>query len=159
MHPAATWVGLLGWLIVTYAVAAYGALSTSDGVRTWYPSLAKPSWTPPNWLFGPVWSLLYLSMALAAWLIWCEAGRRDVRRPLALYLGQLTLNASWSMVFFGWRQPGPAFGVILLLLAAILLTAVAFHRVRPLAGWLLAPYIAWVGFASALNGAIWWLNR
>lgn len=159
MSAAVRWISLAVWLAVTFAAGAYGALSTIENVRTWYPTLAKPAWTPPSWVFGPVWNVLYLLMAVAAWLVWCEAPRRDVRRPLALFLGQLTLNAAWSLLFFGWRRPGLAFGEIVLLLATILLTVAAFHRARPLAAWLMAPYLAWVSFATALNGAIWWLNR
>jgi tryptophan-rich sensory protein len=158
-RDAVRWVGLPVWLALSFGAGAYGALSTMEGVRSWYPTLAKPAWTPPAWVFGPVWTFLYLLMGIAAWLVWCEWPTRDVRRPLGLFLAQLALNAAWSLLFFGWRRPGIAFGEIVLLLALILLTMAAFQRVRPVAGWLMAPYAGWVAFASALNGTIWWMNR
>ncbi len=125
----------------------------------WYAELVKPAWSPPPWLFGPVWTLLYLLMATAAWLVWREGGWGRQRAALQLYGIQLVLNAAWTPVFFGLRQTGAALVLIVVLWLAIAATARAFGRVRPAAGWLLGPYLAWVGFAAVLNASIWWLNR
>ena len=127
-------------------------------MKSWYPSLAKPAWTPPDWLFGPVWTLLYLMMGLAAWLVWRQAEAGRARRPLLLYALQLLLNTCWSLLFFGLRSPGLALLEILLLWLAIAATLWAFARVRGWAAALLAPYLAWVSFAVALNFAIWRMN-
>jgi len=151
-------VGLVVWISVCYAAAAIGSASTTRSVAEWYPTLARPAWTPPNAIFGPVWSVLYLLMAIAAWLVWRQGGFRAQRGPLALFVAQLALNIAWSIIFFGLRRPGLAFAEIVVLWALILATTIAFWRVRPLAGWLLVPYLAWVSFASALNFALWRLN-
>jgi tryptophan-rich sensory protein len=124
----------------------------------WYKNLAKPWWTPPDWLFGPVWTLLYLFMGVAAWLVWRRGGFQEARGALALFLVQLLLNALWSWVFFGLQQPGWAFLELSLLWLAIAATLAAFWRLVPAAGWLLAPYLAWVSFAGVLNFALWHLN-
>jgi len=146
-------------LIACFAAvaAAIGGYATSLGLDAWYRALAKPSWNPPDWVFGPVWTLLYVLMALAAWLVWLR-GWKAARYALALFVVQLILNAAWSWLFFGLRQPGWAFVEIVVLLAAIIATTVAFARVKPIAAWLLAPYLAWVAFAGFLNFAIWRLN-
>ena len=148
-------VALAGWIGLTFCAALTGLSIQPAG---YYASLAKPAWAPPPWIFGPVWTLLYLMMAFAAWLVWREGGWRAQRVPLTLYLVQLALNALWTPVFFGLRQPGLAFAVIVLLGAAIVLTGRAFRPVSRVASWLFVPYLVWVVFAAALNFAIWRLN-
>lgn len=150
-------VGLLGWAIVTFLAAALGARA-SISAADFYASLTLPAWAPPAGVFGPVWTVLYALMALAAWLVWRQGGWRAAAPALALYLLQLALNVLWSWLFFGWKQGALAFADIALLLALIVATIVAFHRVRPAAAWLLLPYLAWVTFASALNYAVWQAN-
>lgn len=150
-------VGLLGWAIVTFLAAALGARA-SISAADFYASLTLPAWAPPAGVFGPVWTVLYAVMALAAWLVWRQGGWRAAAPALALYLLQLALNVLWSWLFFGWKQGALAFADIALLLALIVATIVAFHRVRPAAAWLLLPYLAWVTFASALNYAVWQAN-
>ena len=149
--------GLAVCLGCTFAAAALGAIASVDA-GDFYATLSRPDWAPPAWLFGPVWTTLYLAMALAAWLVW-RAGRLPaVRMALALYLVQLVFNALWSWLFFGWKLGGLAFAEILLLWLLILATLVAFWRVRPLAGLLLVPYLLWVSFAVVLNYSVWQLN-
>lgn len=150
-----------GRLLISIAVCLGAAwvgssLFTRPALDPWYAHLAKPSWTPPNWLFAPVWTLLYLAMGIAAGLVWRSSGL--TKRPLQLFALQLLLNVAWSALFFGMRAPGAAFAEILLLWFAILATLVAFARVRRASGWLLIPYWVWVGYAAALNFSIWRLN-
>ncbi|HVF27526.1 MAG TPA: TspO/MBR family protein [Pyrinomonadaceae bacterium] len=154
------WAGLIIFVAVCFAVAGLGSLSTNPSIDNWYAALAKPSWNPPNRVFGPVWAILYLMMAIAAWLVWRRKGSvaaADV--PLALFAVQLVLNALWSYLFFGLHRPDLAFAEIVLLWAAILATLLAFRRVIPLAGWLLLPYLLWVTFGAFLNFTIWRLNQ
>jgi tryptophan-rich sensory protein len=146
------------FLAICFSVAGLGAHWTNQGLGPWYDGLRKPSWTPPSWVFGPVWSVLYASMAVAAWLVWRRPGPAGVRLPLSLFAIQLALNLAWSGLFFALRRPDLAFGEILLLWAAILMTLVAFARASPGAAGLLVPYLAWVTYAAALNFAIWRLN-
>jgi len=145
-------------VIACEGVGIVGAGFTAPAIADWYRSLEQPSWTPPDWLFGPVWIALYALMAVAAWLVWRQGRVPGVWTAGALFGVQLALNAIWTPIFFGLRQPGWALLDILLLWAAILLTLVAFARVRPLAAGLLAPYLAWVTYAGALNFALWRLN-
>ncbi len=149
--------GLVVWSAVTAAAAALGAVASADA-SAFYVSLARPAWAPPPAVFGPVWTLLYLLMAVAAWLVWRAGGVRPARWPLGLYIAQLALNALWTWLFFRWRLVGIALVEILALAIAIAATLAAFYRVRPLAGVLLAPYMAWVIFASVLTAAIWRAN-
>jgi len=158
MSAARSLLGLLAWIAACFSAGALGSVFTARAVADWYPQLSKPSWTPPSAVFGPVWSALYLMMALAAWLVWRSRGFSRATLPLALFAAQLLLNLAWSAIFFGLRLPGLAFAEILLLWALILATLIAFWRVTPLAGCLLLPYLAWVTFAAALNFAIWRLN-
>lgn len=144
---------------VCFAAAAIGAAFTSPNVPGWYANLNKPSWTPPSWVFGPVWSLLYLLMGISAWQVWRRTGLRAAIVPLVLFGIQLLLNAAWSGLFFGLRSPGAALIDIVLLWCAILATVITFWRRSAPAGWLMLPYLAWVSFAVALNLAIWNLNR
>jgi tryptophan-rich sensory protein len=147
-------------LAVPLLVGGISGVATAQGVRDWYPTLVKPSFNPPAWVFGPVWTVLYLMMGLAAYLVWKRGwGDGMVRTALALFALQLVLNGLWSVLFFGLRSPGAALADILLLWVAIVATLVSFWRLTPTAGLLLLPYLAWVTFAAALNGAIWWLNR
>ena len=149
--------GLIGWLVVTFVAAALGAVASANA-GAFYQHLNRPGWAPPAWLFGPVWSVLYVLIGIAAWLVWRERGFRGAGTALSLFLLQLAANALWTWLFFTWRQGALAFGEILLLWVLILSTIVTFWRVRPLAGALLLPYLAWVTFASVLTFATWQLN-
>jgi translocator protein len=146
---------LAGWIALTFCAALTGFFIQPAG---YYASLVKPSWSPPAWVFGPVWTALYLMMAVAAWLVWRQGGWRAQRAPLSLYLLQLALNALWTPVFFGLRSPGLALVVIVSLGAAIVLTGRAFRPVSRITSWLLVPYLVWVVFAAALNFSIWRLQ-
>ncbi|NUP99563.1 MAG: tryptophan-rich sensory protein [Armatimonadetes bacterium] len=146
-------------LAVCFGAAALGGIATASSVGTWYPELRKPPFTPPSWVFGPVWTVLYGLMGVAAWLVWRSGKPGVARRALWLFVAQLGLNVAWSWLFFGLRQPGWAFLEICLLWLAIGATMVAFWGVSRRAGWLLAPYLLWVTFAAALNLGIWLLNR
>lgn len=152
---ARNFLALAGWLALTFSAAVTGIFVSTGG---WYASLVKPAWNPPGWLFGPVWTLLYAMMAVAAWLVWRQGGWRGQRRALGLYLLQWALNALWTPIFFGLHRPGLAFAEILGLDVAVLATLAAFWRVNRLAGALLAPYALSVLFATILNFTIWKLN-
>ncbi len=156
MNIRKTTAGLIGWLLLCFAAASPGALFMPG---EWYAALRKPAWNPPAWIFGPVWTALYTMMAVSAWLVWKRGGFKAQRWPLGVFLVQLVLNALWSPLFFGLHRMGIAFLAIIVLWFAILLTMEHFHRVSRPAAWLLAPYLAWVGFATVLNGTLWWLNR
>lgn len=154
---SAIW-GLLGFIALNLIVSGLGGLLTASSIEDWYPGLVKPSFNPPNWIFGPVWSLLYLIMAVAAWRVWRAAGWRDARTALTLYFVQLALNLAWSALFFGMRQPAWALADCLLLWLLIVATGLRFRRHDRLAALLFLPYAAWVAFAALLNGAIVALN-
>ncbi|HZH90481.1 MAG TPA: TspO/MBR family protein [Pyrinomonadaceae bacterium] len=156
---AAQWTGLALAVGVCFAAAAVASSYTAPAIPGWYASLRKPAWNPPNWLFGPVWTLLYLMMAVAAWLVWRERGFAGAGTALALFSLQLILNALWSVIFFGRRNPALALVEIFFLWAAIFATMLAFWRVSHAAGWLMWPYLLWVTFAGFLNLNIWKLNR
>ena len=156
--PKYPWLGLIVLLVVCFAAAGIGGAVTTPKIATWYAALAKPSWNPPNWIFGPVWSVLYLCMAIAAWLVWRQGGLAGAATPLALFAVQLVLNLAWSWLFFGFENPGLAFVDIVLLWAAIAATMVAFWFRSAIAGILFLPYLAWVSFAAALNFTLWRLN-
>ena len=151
------WRSLIGWILLSLAAGAVGALATSQA-REFYAGLVKPTWAPPGWLFGPVWTALYLLMGVAAWLVWRRGGWAAAAGALSLFLVQLTCNALWSWLFFAWRRGALAFGGIVVLLALIVATLVAFARVHRLAAGLLLPYLAWVAFATALTHAVWRAN-
>jgi tryptophan-rich sensory protein len=150
---------LAAFALVCLGVSAAGAWFTSGSVATWYPTLQKPAWNPPPWVFGPVWTVLYLMMATAAWLVWRKAGFSGAAGPLALFAVQLALNALWSPLFFGLESPGAGFADIVALWIAVGATLISFWRVAPPAGALFVPYWLWVSFAAALNFAIWRMNR
>ena len=153
--PTRSALVLAAWLALSFAAAAAGAVFMPGD---WYAALKKPSWNPPNWIFGPVWTALYTIMAIAAWLVWKRGGFAGQRVALSLFLVQLFFNTLWSPLFFGLHHPALAFVDIVLLWLALLCTVVAFWKASPLAGALLVPYLAWVTFASALNFALWRLN-
>lgn len=154
-----SWMALVGFLVITFVAAAIGGAATGTSVGTWYPTLQKPAWNPPGWVFGPVWSLLYLLMAIAAWRVSQHREEPGRRHALAWYFGQLALNALWSCLFFGLRSPGLAFAEVLVLWAALVVTLGKFARIDRVAAALWVPYLAWVSFAAVLNGTVWWLNR
>lgn len=150
---------LFGSLCLVFAVAAVGASVTASSVNDWYPALFKPALTPPPWVFPIAWNLLYFMMALAAWLVWLKSGSLlAAGAPLSLFGSQLMLNLGWSVLFFGLRAPGIALAEISVLLLLIALTTLIFFRRSTLAGILMLPYLAWVGFATYLNAGIWLLN-
>lgn len=155
LPPTRRWLGLVGWLAVTFLAAAIGSRFMPGA---WYAALEKPSWTPPNAVFGPVWTVLYLLMAIAAWLVWQRAGWSGARTALALYLVQLAVNAAWSWLFFGRHDVALALADIIVLWLLILATLVLFWRVHRAAGLLLVPYLLWVSYASTLNYGILQLN-
>ena len=155
---AVSLIGLAFALALCVGVGALGGVWTAGGVRDWYPTLAKPPITPPGWLFGPVWTALYLIMGYAAWRVWRKAGFGGAPAALTLFAIQLALNLAWSYLFFGRHWIGAAFAEIIVLLIAIGATALAFARTDRVAARLLVPYIAWVAFASVLTGWIWMLN-
>lgn len=150
-------IGLAAWLLLGFAAAAIGAVASAQAA-TFYQQLAQPAWAPPSSVFGPVWSVLYALMGIAAWLVWREGGWRRQRGVLSLFVIQLAINALWSWLFFAWHHGALAFADIVLLWLLIVATTVGFWRVRPLAGALLLPYLTWVSFATALNFAVWQLN-
>ena len=149
---------LLLSVAVCLAIAGAGGLFTAVSVHDWYPSLQKPSWTPPSWVFGPVWTILYLMMALAAWLVWRKRRMEKVRGALGLFAFQLALNAAWWPLFFGLKNPLAGLLDIVPLWAAILVTLLSFRKISLIAAVLLVPYWLWVGYAAALNFAIWNMN-
>lgn len=146
------------FIALNAAISALGGWATAGSVGTWYLALDKPPFNPPNWIFAPVWSALYLMIAIAGWRAWRRAAGPRRRLALTAYAVQLALNLSWSFVFFGARLIGPALAVIAALLAAILANAFLFWRIDRAAGALLLPYAAWVSFATLLNAALWQLN-
>lgn len=151
-NPLKNALALVGWVALCWAAALSG-IAFMPG--EWYASLNKPAWNPPNWVFGPVWTTLYIMMGVSAWLVWRTG---SARRALAVFLIQLLLNALWTPVFFGLKQPGAAFAVIVAMWCAIAASIAVFWRHSRVAAALLLPYLAWVSFASALNFTLWRLN-
>jgi benzodiazapine receptor len=155
MSPARSVLGAIVALGLTFGA---GYIGSTFPIDAWYAALSKPAWNPPNWLFGPVWGVLYLLIAVSAWLVWRKAGLARAAVPLGLFAVQLILNAAWSWIFFGRHEIGLALIEILILWVAILGTIIAFWRLNRVSGYLMVPYILWVSFASVLNFAIWRLN-
>lgn len=145
-------LGLIGFIVVTFCAPAVGVLSVPG---SWYASLNKPAWNPPAWIFGPVWTFLYLLMAVAAWLVWKRVGWKSA---VWLYMLQLVLNAAWTPIFFGAHELGWAFAEIIVLWFAIVVTLLAFLNVSRVAGLMMVPYLAWVFFAMFLNFTLWRMN-
>lgn len=151
------WPGLPVSVILALLAGAISGIATRSSVGTWYQTLARPAWTPPDGVFGPVWTLLYASMGAALWLA-CRAKPEQSAAAVAVYAVQLALNMLWSVLFFGLRRPDLAFVEIVVLWLAIAATLAVFWRATPWAGVLLVPYLLWVSFALALNLALWRLN-
>lgn len=147
---------LIAFMAASYAAAATGVIFRPGD---WYKQLDKPRWRPPDWLFAPVWIVLYASIGLSGWLVWREESIAGAAQPLGVYAAQLLLNAAWTPIFFGLHRPGLALIEIMMLWAAILATTIMFQPVSALAAWLLVPYLVWVSFASALNYSVWRRNR
>jgi benzodiazapine receptor len=152
--------GLLGFVILSFSAAAIGTAATIPNLSPWYAGLRKPDWIPPSSLFGPIWTVLYLLMSLAAWLVWRKRAtrRENVQTALGCFVFQLALNAAWSWLFFGLHQTGLAFAELLSLWLVIAATIISFFKVSRVAALLLVPYLLWVSFAAVLNGAIHRLN-
>ncbi|HVB99215.1 MAG TPA: TspO/MBR family protein [Candidatus Dormibacteraeota bacterium] len=148
---------LITSLLVCFGAAWLGSQFTRPALAPWYASLAKPSWTPPNWVFAPAWTTLFALMGIAAWLVWRRSGLLSL--ALGLFALQLAFNVTWSGLFFGLKSPAAAMGEIVFLWLAILSAAMAFWPVSRVAAWLMAPYLVWVTYAASLNFAIWRLNR
>jgi tryptophan-rich sensory protein len=152
--PSHQWWGLAGFAVAVLAVAVVGSVAAADAGQQ-YLSLSRPSWAPPSWLFGPVWTVLYILIALSGWLVWRQIG---FGREIAVYAIQLIFNAAWTPLFFGGDRFGLAFADIAVLWVLIGVNIVLFWRVSKPAAWMLVPYWAWVSFAGALNLAVWQLN-
>jgi translocator protein len=151
------WLGLVVWVLAPLVIG--GGIGSLSPPGAWFEQLARPDWQPPNWVFGPVWTALYVLMGVAAWLVWDRYGfRGPARTALILFGVHLLFNAAWSAIFFGLQSPGLAFAEILVLWALIVALVVLFWRLRPVAGALLLPYLAWVSFAAVLNYTIWQMN-
>ena len=149
-------IALAAWVGICFATAWVGSRFTPG---EWYLQLHKPTWTPPGYLFGPVWSFLYLTMGVAAWLVWKRAGFAGASLALTAFFAQLVLNGMWSWLFFGLHRPDLAFAEILVLWGVILATMIGFWRESVMAGVLFLPYLVWVSFASVLNYFIWQMNK
>jgi benzodiazapine receptor len=149
---------LILFFAICLGAGGLGSFFTANSVRDWYPRLRKPAGTPPAWVFGPVWTGLYVLMAVSAWLVWREYGR-GARPALLIFFAQLALNVAWSGIFFGSRMPGVAFGEIVILWLAIAFNVFVFYSLLPVAALLLLPYLLWVSYAAYLNWGVWRLNR
>jgi benzodiazapine receptor len=151
------WLVLIGLVLLCLVSGMVIGFISAESIDGWYRSIAKPWWTPPDAVFGPVWTVLYIMMAVAAWLVWLT---RDRAGPaLVLFFVQLAFNLLWSLLFFAARSPGLALIEVVFLWTAVAATMVAFFNRSRLAGWLFVPYLVWVSFAAVLNAAIWWMNR
>lgn len=152
---------ILAVVVTCLAIGYFSGIVTRSAITSWYPTLIKPSFNPPNWIFAPVWSMLYVMMGVAAGLVWdrIEAEKEAVKKALLFFAIQLALNALWSYLFFGLHNPMLAGLEIIILWLMIFETYVHFAKINKIAGYLFLPYLAWVSFAAVLNGSIWWLNR
>lgn len=158
-HPASgkQALGLVGWLVASFVTGGIGAIASASAA-SFYGELVQPSWAPPGWLFGPVWSALYVLMGIAAWLVWRKHGFRGASTALKLFVAQLFANALWTWIFFVWHQGALSLAEIVALWLLIASTILAFWRLHRLAALLLVPYLAWVSFATALTASLWRLN-
>jgi tryptophan-rich sensory protein len=153
------WISLLLWLGICFTVAGIGGWLTADEVTGWYRTLTKPAIAPPTWVYGPVWTLLYALMAIAAWQVWQSDHSLLRTRGITLFMVQLALNLAWSWMFFHEHEIGVALVDVILLWAVVGLTTLVFDRVAPSAAWLMLPYWAWLTFAAVLNIEFWRLNK
>jgi tryptophan-rich sensory protein len=159
MKQKQLWISFIAFIFLCFIVQIVGSLWTKEALSTWYPTLMKPSWTPPDWVFGPVWSCLYIMIAISGWLIYRAEYSHERNIALMLYGGQLALNFIWSFLFFSLRNPTLGLIDILFLCLFISLTIIKAWPLRPLASLLLIPYLVWVFYAASLNAGIWLLNR
>ena len=152
---------ILTVVVTCLAIGYFSGIVTRSAIITWYPTLVKPSFNPPNWIFAPVWSMLYIMMGIAAGLVWdrMESNTEIVKRALVFFALQLALNALWSYLFFGLMNPMLALLEIVILWLMIYETYVQFGKINKIAGYLFIPYLLWVSFAMVLNASIWWLNK
>lgn len=155
--PLSTLAGLVGWLGLVFIAAVIGAIASVEAAP-FYAQLSRPDWAPPGWVFGPVWTVLYIMMGVAAWLVWRRYGFGGAGMALGLFCFQLAVNALWSWLFFAWHLGAPALADVLLLWWLIVATLIAFWRSSRLAAALLVPYLVWVSFASALTYTVWQMN-
>jgi benzodiazapine receptor len=151
-------LGLAGFLSLCLAISILGGAATATSVGTWYQTIQKPPFNPPDWVFAPVWITLFVLMAIAGWRVWRRVGFGPGRKALTLYAVQLALNLAWSIFFFGLQKIGLALADIYLLLIAIVANTIMFWRIDQLAGMLFVPYVLWVSYASVLNTSLWLLN-
>ncbi|MDA7541211.1 tryptophan-rich sensory protein [bacterium] len=158
MNKTSQTIAFIVCIAICLGAGGIGAIATTPEIDQWYATIEKPKWNPPAFVFGPVWTTLFVLMATAAWLVWKPGGFKAAKTPLILFAIQLVLNVAWSWVFFHFHQPGWAFVEILVLWFAIVATTIAFFNRQKVAGWLMLPYLGWVTFASVLNFAIWQLN-
>jgi len=158
MAPLTSPIMLLVFVIASLAAGRLGAAITEPALAGWYANLAKPDWTPPNIVFPVAWSLIFVIIGIAAWLVWKTAERGEARLPLTFFFAQLVINVLWSFCFFGQRDPFLGLVCLGALVVAVVFTTLAFQRVSRLAGWLFLPYLLWLGYAGALNFAIWQMN-
>lgn len=156
--PSRDVLGLVAFVALCLVVSGIGGAITATSVGTWYQALQKPPFNPPDWVFAPVWTTLYILMAIAGWRVWRHAGFDAGRSALAVFAVQLGLNLAWSFLFFGLQRIGPALVEIVILLIAIIVNAILFWRIDRWAGALLVPYVIWVAYATVLNASLWLLN-
>jgi len=152
-----SFAGLLGWLVLAFVTATIGAIASVEAAP-FYAQLVRPGWAPPGWVFGPVWTALYVMMGVAAWLVWRRGGFAGASMALGLFCSQLAVNALWSWLFFAWHLGAMALVDVLLLWGLVVATVISFWTVSRLAGILLLPYLAWVSFASVLSYTVWQMN-
>ncbi|SDX02683.1 TspO/MBR family protein [Flavobacterium degerlachei] len=152
---------ILTVVVTCLAIGYFSGNSTRSAILDWYPALVKPIFNPPNWIFAPVWSMLYIMMGIAAGLVWdrIESNTETVKKALVFFAVQLALNALWSYLFFGLNNPMLALLEIVILWLMIYETYVQFGKINKIAGYLFIPYLLWVSFAMVLNASIWWLNK
>ncbi|MCE9561797.1 MAG: tryptophan-rich sensory protein [Planctomycetes bacterium] len=153
-QPPTSWVGVVAITVAVVGVASIGGAVMTTAVTAWYHSIPKPQWTPPDWVFGPVWTLLYTMMGIAASIVWLERNNDDICCPIGAFSIQLALNLAWSVLFFGLRSPLLGFLDICALWVVVGVTMTQFFLVSRTAGWLMLPYWLWITFAGALNASI-----